>query len=154
MAAGEGERKTPGRRSPGRGPGVAAPEARARGGPRGGADAGLLPDLLRRGLALGVTGLFATEEALRRALGDGVPREWIEFFLAQGERTRSDLVERVSRELGRALSGADPAEILRRLLDGHTLEVSAQIRLREGGAGRRRARGAGRRPGARGGAQA
>jgi hypothetical protein len=51
------------------------------------------------------------------------------------------------------LSSVDPVEILRRLLDGQTLEISAQIRLQSGGRerGRGRTAGPGRDPGAGGG---
>ena len=88
---------------------------------------GFLPDLMRRTLTLGFTGLFLTEEAMRKALGDTVPREWIDFVMAQSERTRADMVDRLSREFGRALSALDPVELLRRLFEGQTLEVSARI---------------------------
>ena len=91
--------------------------------------AGFLPDLLRKGLTLGFTGFFMTEEAIRRALGDSVPRDVIEFFLDQSEKTRKDLLDRLSREFGRALQALDPVEVARRLLEGRTIEVSAQIRL-------------------------
>ena len=91
--------------------------------------AGFLPDLLRKGLTLGFTGFFMTEEAIRRALGDSVPRDVIEFFLEQSEKTRKDLLDRLSREFGRTLQALDPVEVARRLLDGRTIEVSAQIRL-------------------------
>jgi len=126
MARPEGERKTGGRRAPRRAPAV---PPRGLDTPDAAADAGLLPELVRRGLALGVTGLFLTEEALRRALGEGAPRDWLESFVAQGERTRAELVERLSRDVGRVLSAVDPAELLRRLLEGRTLEIRAEIRL-------------------------
>ena len=90
---------------------------------------GFFPDFLRRSLAVGFTGLFMTEEALRRALGDSVPRDWIEFFVEQSDRTRGELVDRLSKEFGRVLSALDPVEVMRRFLDGQTLEVSAKIRL-------------------------
>jgi hypothetical protein len=90
---------------------------------------GFFPDLVRRGLTLGFTGLFLTEEALRRALGDSLPRDWIEFVIAQSERTRSDFLDRLSREFARALSAVDPAEIARRLLEGRSIEVTARLRL-------------------------
>jgi hypothetical protein len=101
-----------------------------------------LPDLVRRGLTLGFTGLFMTEEALRRALGDSLPRDWIEFVIGQSERTRAELLDRLSREFARALSAVDPAEIVRRLLEGRSIEVTAKVRLvpreEEPGSGRRR----------------
>jgi hypothetical protein len=97
---------------------------------------------VRRGLSLGFTGLFMTEEALRRALGDSLPRDWIDFVIAQSERTRADFLDRLGREFGRALSAVDPAEIARRLLEGRSIEVTARVRLvprdEEPGSGRRR----------------
>ncbi len=128
MASPEGDEKTPaqGRRSP---------QGRARRPPP--PDSGFLPDLLRRGLSLGFTGFFMTEEALRRALGDSLPRDWMEFMVEQSERTRAELLDRLSREFGRVISAFDPVEILRRLLDGQSIEVSARIRLRNGDRARR-----------------
>jgi hypothetical protein len=128
MASPEGDEKTPaqGRRGPQGRSRRAAP-----------ADAGFLPELLRRGLSLGFTGFFMTEEALRRALGDSLPRDWMEFMIEQSERTRAELLDRLSREFGRVISAFDPVEILRRLLDGQSIEVSARIRLTNGERARR-----------------
>ena len=91
--------------------------------------ASFFPDLLRRGLSMGFTGLFMTEEAVRRALGDSVPRDVLEFFVAQSEKTRTELLERLSTEFGRTLQALDPVELARRLLDGATVEVSAKVRF-------------------------
>jgi hypothetical protein len=91
----------------------------------------LLPELLRRGMSLGLTGFFMTEEALRRALGDTAPREMIDFVVTQSEKTRAEFLDRVSREFGRALSAMDPVEVVKRLLEGRTIEVSATIRFVE-----------------------
>ncbi len=92
---------------------------------------GFLPDLLRRGLTLGFTGFFMTEEALRRALGDSAPREMIDFVVAQSERMRAEFLDRISREFGKALSAMDPVELAKRLLEGRTVEVSARVRFVE-----------------------
>ena len=92
-------------------------------------EGGFFPELLRRGLTLGFTGFFMTEEALRRALGDTVPRDTIEYFLDQSEKMRTEFLERVSREFGRAFGAMDPAEVLTRLVEGKTIEVSARIRI-------------------------
>lgn len=94
-----------------------------------GAESGLLPELLRRGLTLGFTGFFMTEEALRRALGDSMPRDWLEFMVEQSERTRAELLDRLQREFGRVLQAVDPVEMVKRVLDGQTIEVTARIRL-------------------------
>lgn len=102
-----------------------APQARP-GSPDAG---GFLPDLLRRGLTLGFTGLFLTEEAVRKALGDSVPRDVLEFMLDQSQRMRAEFLDRISKEFGRVLDRIDPVEVARRLLEGRTVEVSARFRL-------------------------
>lgn len=101
-------------------PGPEAPDAELR---------GFFPDLLRRTLTLGFTGLFLTEEAARKVLGPSVPREWVQYVLSQSEKTRTDLVDRMSHEFGRVISALDPVEVLRRLFDGQSIEVSAKIRF-------------------------
>lgn len=92
---------------------------------------GRIPELLRRGLSLGFSGLFMTEEAVRRAFGDTVPRDWIDFATEQSTRTRSEFLERLSGEIARSLEAVDLVEILDALLSGRTLEVRAELRLRE-----------------------
>jgi hypothetical protein len=101
--------------------------------------AGFLPDLLRRGLTLGFTGFFLTEEAVRKALGESVPRDLMDFILDQSERTRTELLDRLAKEFAGALSSLDPVELAKRLLEGRSIEVSAKIRLvpSRGEAGRR-----------------
>ncbi|MEN8185198.1 MAG: hypothetical protein ABFS46_21965 [Myxococcota bacterium] len=95
------------------------------------ASGGRIPDLLRKGLSLGFSGLFMTEEAVRRAFGDTVPRDWIDFATAQSARTRSEFLERLSGEIARSLESIDLVEVLDTLLSGRTLEVRAEIRLKE-----------------------
>lgn len=90
---------------------------------------GFLPDLLRRGLTLGFTGFFLTEEAVRKALGESVPRDLMDFILAQSDRTRAEFLDRISKEFARTLNALDPVEVVKRLLEGRSIEVSATIRL-------------------------
>jgi len=100
------------------------------------ASRGAIPELMRRALGMGLSGFFLTEETIRKALGDTLPQDWIDFAAGQSERTRAELLERLSGEIGRALENVDVAEVLRELLEGNTLEVNAEIRLtprREGG---------------------
>ena len=98
--------------------------------------AGFFPDLLRRGLTLGFTGFFLTEEAVRKALGESVPRDLMDFILTQSEQTRAELLDRISKEFAGALSALDPVELVKRLLEGRSIEVSATIRLAPSGAER------------------
>jgi hypothetical protein len=89
----------------------------------------LLPDLLRRGLALGLSGVFSTNEALRRAFGDALPREWLDFVASQSERTRSEFIERMAGELARSLETLDLADAAERVLEGRSVEITARITL-------------------------
>jgi hypothetical protein len=89
-----------------------------------------LPEMMRRLVAAGLSGFFLTEEAFRRALGDTVPKDWSDFAAEQSERTRSELLDRLSKEIGRALASVDVADVLAQLLAGHTVEVKAEFRLK------------------------
>lgn len=91
--------------------------------------AGRVPDLLRRVVGLGFSGLFLTEEVVRKALGDTLPREWVDFAAAQSERTRREFIDRLASEIGRALDGMDLPRLTERLLRGHTIEVTARVRF-------------------------
>jgi hypothetical protein len=88
-----------------------------------------VPELVRRALSIGLSGFFLTEEAIRKALGDAVPRDWTDFVVNQSDRTRKEFLERLSFEIGQALENVDLARVLRELLEGRTLEVKAEIRL-------------------------
>ena len=88
-----------------------------------------VPDLLRRVIGLGFSGFFLTEEVLRKALGDTLPKDWVEFAVEQSERTRRELVERVASEIGRIADGVDLRELLERMARGHEIEVTARVRL-------------------------
>jgi hypothetical protein len=52
-----------------------------------------LPDVFRKMMAMGLSGLFTTEAAVRGALGDSVPREWVDFVSEQSERTREEILD-------------------------------------------------------------
>jgi hypothetical protein len=97
-----------------------------------------LPDFVRRALSLGFSGFFLTEEAVRRAFGDAVPREWADFAAEQSERARTEFLERLSFEIAQSIDKLDVAAVLQQLLEGRTLEVRAEIRLGPPEAGRGR----------------
>lgn len=88
-----------------------------------------LPELMRRVFSLGLSGFFLTEEAVRKALGDTVPREWTDFAVDQSERTRKEFIERLTYEMARSFESVDMAAVLRELLEGRTLEIHAEVRL-------------------------
>jgi len=53
----------------------------------------------------------------------------MDFILTQSERTRTEFLDRLTREFARTISGLDPVEVVKQLLEGRSIEVSAKIRL-------------------------
>ena len=88
-----------------------------------------IPDGLRRLIALGLSGVFATQENLRQVVGDALPREWVDFVSGQSERTRAEFLERLAGELARSIESIDLARVMQQALEGRTLEVHARIRM-------------------------
>ena len=92
---------------------------------------GLFPDMARRALAFGLSGFFLTEETIRKAVGETLPKDWQDFVVGQSERTRKEVMERFSAEMAQTLEKIDVAEVLDELLAGRTVEVKATFRLGE-----------------------
>jgi hypothetical protein len=88
-----------------------------------------IPELMRRAIALGLTGFFTTEEAVRRAIGDTVPKDWTDYISESSDRTRGEFLDRLSREIAQTLKDIDLAAVLRELLEGRTLKVNAEFKL-------------------------
>jgi hypothetical protein len=88
-----------------------------------------IPELMRRAIALGLTGFFTTEEAVRRAIGDTVPKDWTDYISESSDRTRGEFLDRLSREIAQTLKEIDLAAVLRELLEGRTLKVNAEFKL-------------------------
>ena len=85
--------------------------------------------MARRAIAFGLSGFFLTEETIRKALGDTLPKDWQDFVVHQSERTRKEFMERLSAELSQTLERIDVAEVLEQMLSGRTVEVEAKFRL-------------------------
>jgi hypothetical protein len=92
-----------------------------------------IPELMRRAIAMGLSGFFTTEEAVRKAFGDTVPKDWTDFVLDTSDRTRAEFLDRVSREVGRVLEGVDVAAVINQLLAGRTLQINAEFKLTDQG---------------------
>lgn len=89
-----------------------------------------LPEIMRRAIATGLSGFFLTEEAVRRAIGDTLPKDWADFAVDQSDQIRADLMDRLAIEMRRAFESVDPAEVINQLLDGRTVEIKAEFRLK------------------------
>jgi hypothetical protein len=114
-----------------------ADDEAAKGGERGPA----LGELLRKAVAAGLTSVFGPTEAVRRAVGEAMPRDWIDFATEQSDRTRSQFLERLAAELARTLESMDLVQVAERVLEGRTIEVRANIRLAPREPGKRGERG-------------
>jgi hypothetical protein len=90
---------------------------------------GAIPELMRRAIALGLTGFFTTEEAVRKAIGDTVPKDWTDYLAESSDRTRSEFLDRLSREIAGSLKEVDLAAVIQQLLEGRTLRVNAEFSL-------------------------
>ena len=91
--------------------------------------AGAVQEMFRKMMGLGLSGFFTTEAAIRGALGDTVPREWVEFVSEQGERTREEFTRKMADEFAKALANGDLVALAELLLEGRTLEVKAEFKL-------------------------
>jgi hypothetical protein len=86
-------------------------------------------DAIRRMAGVGLAGFFTTESALRKALGETVPKDWVDFVSDQSDRTRQEFMDRIVAEFGKALQGVDTARLMSELLEGRSVEVKAEFRL-------------------------
>jgi hypothetical protein len=90
---------------------------------------GPVADWVRRFTALGLSGFFSTEGAIRKAFGDTVPQDWIDFLTEQSDRGRQELFDRLAGEVGRVIENMDPEDVLDRLLTGRSIEIEAKVRI-------------------------
>jgi len=93
------------------------------------AASGPLNGLVRKFAALGLSGFFSTESAIRKAFGDTVPQDWVDFVTEQSDRGRQELFDRIAAEMGRVLDRMDVEEVLERLVAGRTIEIEARVRI-------------------------
>ncbi len=92
---------------------------------------GLFPDMARRAIAFGLSSFFLTEETIRKAIGDTLPKDWQDFAIHQSERTRKEFMERLTFEIAQSLENIDVAAVLEKVLAGRTIELKATFRLGE-----------------------
>ncbi len=99
----------------------------SRPGERPGALESLFREGLRRAASLGFSSFFLTEEALRRAFNDSVPREWVDYVARQGEEVRAELFEALSMQFQKWLREIDVVEVLSEVARRHDISVRLEI---------------------------
>ncbi len=99
--------------------------------PTGARRAGLLEALLheavRRAAQAGLSGFFATEDALRRAFSDTVPRDWADYLGEKGSDLRGELIDRLAAEFGAWLRTVDIAQVAGKLLEENDFELRISV---------------------------
>jgi hypothetical protein len=91
-----------------------------------------LPDLLKKTVLLGIGGLFATEESIRKVLGDlRLPtqeaRKLVQYLQEQSARSKAELLGLIKGEVKGLLGHLDLSHEMRRALLGLTVHVEADI---------------------------
>jgi hypothetical protein len=100
--------------------------------PEGPGTVGFVADVVRKAVLTGVGALFLTEEGARKVAREWkLPKELASYLVGQAQGARDEVLGVVSREMRRFLE----SEVFRRelfhLLESMTLEVQAEIRLKE-----------------------
>ena len=87
----------------------------------------LLHEAIRRTASVGFSSFFATEDAVRRAFNDAVPRDWVDYAKDQSTELRSEMIERMSAEFGAWLRTIDMAQITSQLLAENDFEFKIAV---------------------------
>jgi hypothetical protein len=91
----------------------------------------LYQEFVRRAAGLGLSSFVLTEEALRKAFSESLPRDWVEALSRQSSGVRKEILEGLVREFGEWLRGIDPLtfqrDVMRTLLED--FEISLEINI-------------------------
>jgi hypothetical protein len=87
----------------------------------------LLHEAIRRTAQIGFSSFFATEDAVRRAFAEAVPRDWVDYASRQSQDLRAEMIERMSAEFGAWLRSIDMAQIVGNVLAENDFELRISI---------------------------
>ena len=87
----------------------------------------LLHEAIRRTAQVGFSSFFATEDAVRRAFSEAVPRDWVDYASRQSTELRQETIERMTAEFGAWLRTIDMTQIMSKLLAEHDFELKISI---------------------------
>lgn len=90
----------------------------------------LLREAVRRTASLGFSSFFATEDAVRRAFNEAVPRDWVDYAKGQSTELRAEMIERMSAEFGAWLRTIDMTQVMSKLLAENDFELKISISTR------------------------
>ncbi len=90
---------------------------------------GAVREVLQRALSLGLSSLFTTQETVRKAMGEAMPPEWIDFASEQSNRARQEFIDRLSTQIEGVIQRIDVKELVETIMEGRTVEVNASIKI-------------------------
>lgn len=91
---------------------------------------GGVSDWLKKSITNKVGTLLLAEEGMRQdLLGLKLPKNVISAALAQADRTRKDISKLVAEEVRLFLDGIELAELIKKVLSGQSIEISARIKF-------------------------
>lgn len=105
------------------------PASQAR--PRGRLE-GLVPDVVKRALYMGLGAVFMTEEGIRNAVSDlKLPKDALAAMLASADKARKELYRAVADEVSKVLMSQQLRDEIVKMLTSLSIEVKAEIRLKD-----------------------
>ena len=90
----------------------------------------LFQEAIRRAAAVGLSGFFLTEEAVRRALNDAVPEDWVKYLSEQSTDIRNELIDRLIVQFREWLNTLDLPALLGSILEEHDFSAKIDLSVR------------------------
>ena len=90
-----------------------------------------LSDFIKKGISSGVKSVLLTEEGVRSALGDLMPREISATVKAHVDGLKKELYTTVVNEFSQFLEHVDIATELKKVLSGMKVEIKTEISFSE-----------------------
>ena len=87
----------------------------------------LIGELVKRATQSGLDKIFLTEETLRKALGEKVPKDSVNILLNQLKSSREELAKWVLAEMLKMLSHINLREELKALVEDTVIEIRTDI---------------------------
>jgi hypothetical protein len=87
----------------------------------------LLHEAIRRTASVGFSSFFATEDAVRRAFNDAVPRDWVDYASRQSTELRAEMIDRMQIEFGAWLRSIDLAQVVGKVLAENDVELKISL---------------------------
>jgi len=87
-------------------------------------------DAIKKVFAVGMSAAFMTEESIRSALGEvKLPKEILKALLDNANRSKDDIIERVSNETVKMIQKIDFVKEASRFVETHKFKISAEIEV-------------------------